>query len=338
MSGHNHPQNRTRKGWTILVGVVVVALLLSGCAKTPKVYHVGILSDGGNFAPIGDGFKAEMTALGYIEGQNIVYDMRNANSVPAEEQRLAKQLVDAKVDLIFAFPAPCAEAAHAATQGTNIPVVFGFTQIEGKNLVKSVREPGGNMTGVRYAGPELISRRLEILHEIAPQVKRVWVGYDRNGSNNPTALAALRPAASSLGITLVEVPVTAEEEFEADLAARAALADIGLDAILTMPDNFNTSSTGFAVLSKFAAEHNVPLAGGLAFQVKQGALFINGSNFTNEGKLAAPLADKIFKGTQAGTIPVVTPEQTLVINYKVAQQLGLTVPKGLLNMADEIIR
>ena len=331
----------SQKLWALLVWAVIISMLMSGCAGalTPKVYHVGILNDGGNFAAIGDGFKAKMTALGYIEGQNIVYDMQNANANPADEQRLAKQLADAKVDLIFTFPAPPTMAAYEATQGTNIPVVFAYFQVEGSGLVKSVREPGGNMTGVRYPGTELMTRRIELLHAIAPQVKRVWIGYDKKGANITVALEALRPAAARAGITLVEVPATAQGELAADLAAHAASADLGLDAILTMPDSFNTSPAGFAVLSKFAAEHNLPLAGGLASQAEQGALFINGTDFKSVGELAAPLADKILKGTtQPGTIPLVSPEQTLVINYKVAQQLGLTVPDGLIKLADKIIR
>ena len=190
---------------------------------------------------------------------------------------------------------------------------------------------------MRYPGPELVSKRLEILHEIAPQVKRVWIGYDKNNANIPPALEALRPTASSLGMTLVEVPATTLEELQADLATRTKSADLGLDAILAMPDSINTSPAGTAMLSKFAAEHKVPMAGGLASQV-QGALFVNGTNFTNVGELAAPLADKILKGTPAGTIPVVTPEQELYINYKVAQELGLTVPDGLLRQATEIVR
>ena len=327
----------TRKMWIPITWIVLAAILLSGCgAHQAKVYHVGILSAGGSFVAIGDGFKAQMTKLGYIEGQNISYNMQTSDD-PAKEQVMAKQLVDEKVDLIFAFPAPPTAAAYSAAQGTNIPVVFAYYQLEGNNLVKSVQKPGGNITGVRYPGPELISHRLQLLNEMVPQVKRVWVGYDKNGANNPAALDALRPAATSLGITLVEVPVTNQGDFGTDLATRAGSADLGIDAILTMPDSFNTSPDGFAVLSKFAAAHNLPLAGGLASQAQQGALFINGTDFNNVGELAAPLADKVLKGIPAGTIPVVTPEQTLIINNKVAQALGITVPAGLLNQADQVI-
>jgi len=335
-------KDNSQKVWRLFSWMIIAAILLSGCAETPapKVYRVGILTDNENFSTIGDGFKSKMTELGYIEGQNVTYEMRKAavTADATEEVRLAKELVDAKVDLIFAYPSPPTIAAYDATQGTNIPVVFAYHQIEGSKLVKSVRDPGGNMTGVRYPGPDMMSRRILLLHEIAPQVKRLWIGYDKNGQNTKIARDVLHSAAAEIEITLVEVPATKMEELAADLAARAASADLGIDAILTMPDNFNTSTAGFAVLSKFAAEHNLPLAGGIASQVENGALFINSTDNKNVGSLSAPLADKILKGVQAGTIPVVTPNQTLIINYKIAQGLGLTVPDSLLKQADKVIR
>lgn len=339
MLSQNNVQTRIQTGWITLIWVVVFALLLSGCgAEKPKVYRVGILS-GGSMAVISDGFKAEMTKLGYIEGQNIVYDAPDAGVNLAGAQSIAKKFVDDKVDLIFTSGStPSALAAQAATQGTDIPVVFTFATTEGTNLIKSVREPGGNITGVRYPGPEQISKRLDFLLEIAPQVKRVWIGYDKNSPNTAPTLEALRPAASSLGVTLVEVPATTLEELKADLAARDQAADPGLDAIILMPDGFSNSPDGFAMMSKFAAEHKVPLGGSFLYTVEQGAVFGNANNLIKVGELAASPADKILKGIPAGTIPVVTPEDDLYINYKVAQDLGLTIPEGLLKQAVQIIR
>jgi putative tryptophan/tyrosine transport system substrate-binding protein len=322
----------------MLTCAIVISLFLSGCgASKPKVYHVGFLTDNPSFTALGEGFKAKMTELGYIENQNVIYVVENPKSDPADELSSAKKLVDEKVDLIFSFPATDTIAAHTATQGTNIPVVFAYAQLEGTNLVKSVREPGGNMTGVRYPGPDMVTRRLELLLEMAPTVKRVWIGYDKNGPNIPAALEALRSTASSLGVTLVEAPVTTVEELGSDLAVRAQSADLGFDAIMSMPDEFNTSPAGFAILSKFATEHKLPLAGGIAFMAKGGALFVNTTDLANVGQLAAPMADKVLKGTLAGTIPVVTPEQNLLINYQVAQNLELKVPDGLLAQATQVI-
>jgi putative ABC transport system substrate-binding protein len=338
MNSKRHFKNRVRKVWLILAGVIILSLLLGGCAQKPKVYQVGLMSSNASFQAMIDGFKAKMAELGYVEGQNINYVVETAQATPDDRIRAAKKLVEEKVDLIFVSGSLDAVAAQAATQGSNVPVVFTYGQTEGTNLVKSVREPGGNMTGVRYPGPEMISRRLEVLLKMAPQIKRVWIGYNKSGPNAATTLAALRPAASSLGVTLVEVPAAKMDDIKADLDARTKVADLGMDAIMTMPDEFNTSAANFEVLSKFAAAHHLPVAGGLDSQAQQGAIFINGTDFKSVGALAAPLADKVLKGTAAGTIPVVTPEQTLVINYKVAQGLGLTVPEGLLKQATQIIR
>ena len=219
MQNKKNPQ----KLWTMFVYFIVIAALISGCgAQKPKVYRVGLMSYGKAFTVVGDGIKEKMTELGYIEGQNIVYETRIADEAAddAEELRLAKELVDAKVDVIVAFPSPSVVAAIEAAKGTNIPVVFVYYPIEGNALIKSVREPGGNITGVRYPGPELMTRRMQLLHAIAPQVKRVWIGYNATGPNTAVALDALRPAAAEAGITLVEVPVAKIEELAADRGAR----------------------------------------------------------------------------------------------------------------------
>ena len=331
-------KNRVWIRCTLLVVVIVLIPLLGACAPKPKTYQVGILCGSDAFLEVVAGFKAGMANLGYVEGENVIYDMQALNADPTGEQHAAERFVSNKVDLIFAVPTEPAVAAQAATRETGIPVVFAYAGIENSGLVNSVREPGGNITGVRFPGPEQISKRLEILLELAPQVRRVWIGYDRNYPNTSPALEALRPLAASRGVTLVEVPATTLEELEADLASRAAKEDIGIDAIILMPDIFNHSPDGWALIRGFAAQHRVPVAGSFLYTVEQGAVFGNANDLVRVGELAAPLADKILKGAPAGTIPVVTPDQALYINYKVAQQLGLTVSEGLLGQADEVIR
>ena len=336
MKNKAYSQTRVGNRWTMLVAVVVLALLLGGCgADKPKVYRVGMVS-GVTFTEINDGFKAKMAELGYVEEQNIVYVLPESET--EDEQITAEKFVKDEVDLIFTSSTPAALAAKAATQGTDIPVVFTYASTENTNLIESVRQPGGNITGVRYPGPEQQSKRLEILLELAPQVERVWVGHQEDNPNTPLALEALHSVASTKEITLVEVPAAALEELEADLAARAAADDPGIDAIILMPDGFSNSPEGLAMFIQFAAEHKIPLAGSFPYTVEQGAVFGNANVLYKVGEQAAPLADKIFRGTQAGTIPVVTPDQDLWINYKVAQDLGLTVPDGLLSLATEIIR
>jgi putative ABC transport system substrate-binding protein len=324
----------------LLFSLLIGFIILTGCnvQAAPKVYRVGILSGLDFFADTADGFKAKMTELGYIEGQNIVYDLQKTNFDPAREQEILEKFVADKVDLIFVFPTEASLAAKAVTQETNIPVIFANAFVEGNNLVESVRQPGGNITGVRFPGPDIAAKRLEILHELAPQAKRVWVPYLRDYPSVPPVLEVLRPAAASLGITLVEVPAASPADIQADLQARTQSADIGLDAILFIPEPLNVNPDAFATMSKFAVEHKVPIAGSFISEEGYGVVCANLTSNVEVGELAAPLADKILKGSPAGAIPVVSPEAHLQLNYKVAQELGLTVSEGLLSQAEEIIR
>ena len=135
----------------------------------------------------------------------------------------------------------------------------------------------------------------------------------------------------------MEIPVNTLEEMQADLEARAKLDDPGVDAFLQMADGLTHSPDGSALVMKFAQEHNLPFGGGHYYQADQGALFAYSPYDFEMGKLAAPIVDKVLKGTPAGTIPLSTPENHLIINYKVAQALELTVPDALLKMAEKII-
>lgn len=338
MSDSSHSQDRIRKGWALLVGLVVSILLLSGCAKTPKVYRVGILVGADTLGALVDAFQAEMTELGYVEDKNIIYDVQRSNADPAEEQRIADQFVSDKVDLVFAFPGQTARAVKVAAQGTNIPIVFANAVIEGTDLIESVRSPGGNITGVRVSGPELALKSLESLLELTPQAEQIMLIYDPNYSTTPFALEVLHPAASSSNVMFQEVHITRVQDTQAVLQGLDKSGDIHMDAIMLLQDTIPRSSEASGLILKFADAHRVPVVGGPVALVRNGAVLSAATDILEQGKLAASLADKIFKGTPAGTIPVMSPGPRLYINYAKAQELGLTVPEGLLKQATEIIR
>jgi putative tryptophan/tyrosine transport system substrate-binding protein len=339
MQPSHHTQNRMRKGRALLVGIVMLALLLSGCgAAATKVYRVGILSGIDFYANTVDGFKTRMTELGYIEGQNITYDMQKPDSDPTSVQRITDKFAADQVDLMFVFPTNAALAAKATAQKTNIPALFAIASIEGVDLVKSVREPGGNITGVRLPAPDMALKRFEIMRELAPQAKRLWVPYQRDVPIVFSQLAVLRPAAAAAGVTLVESPFANVAELQADLQARAKAGDIGMDAILMLVEPLTVTPASFTVIAKFAAEHKLPMGGALMSVGDYKSAFGVTIDNIAVGKQAALLADKILKGTPAGAIPVASPENILLINYNAAQAQGLTVPEGLLRQAAQVIR
>jgi putative ABC transport system substrate-binding protein len=311
----------------------------AGCGKKPqKVYRVGILSGLDRFADIADSFKAKMAEMGYIEGSNIIYDTQKTNFEPDKENQILRKFVADKVDLIFGFNTEVAAEAKAATQGTNIPVIFANANIEGTSLVNCISQPGGNITGVRYPGTDVAVRRLEILHEIVPQAKRIWLPYQKNYPGIPGQLVGVRQVAASLGVTLMEFPADGLTGLQAEMERRSQLSDIGFDAVLFIPESLSTIRTTFDTIARFTKERKIPIGG--SFVVTEegyGTIFAVTINDNEIGKQASYLADKIFKGIPAGTIPVITPEACLIINYKAVKELGLTVPEKLLSRADEII-
>ena len=323
----------------VLTILILVCISFGSCdEKKEKMYRVGIISEVDAFTAIADGLKAKMTELGYLEGQNITYDIRIANMNPEQEKKVAQKFVQDRVDLIFSFPTEASIAAKEAARGTEVPVVFANANIEGTNLVENIRHPGGNITGVRFPGSDNDVMRLELLHNFVPRAKRVLIVYDPNYPTTQIVAEALRQAAPSFGITLLEDLVTSVEELKESFRKRSAMDDIGIDALLIMPEFLNHTPDGFAAILNFANEHRLPLGGGAPFTVDLGAIYTFHPDFFETGMLAATIIDKIFKGTPAGTIPVATPESHLIINYRVIKELGLSVSDGLLSRARTIIR
>jgi putative ABC transport system substrate-binding protein len=319
--------------------VIVLALLLAGCgAQKPEIYRVGILSGLDFMAGAVDGFKTGMAELDYVEGQNVSYDLQTTNFDMEAYRSILQQFVVDEVDLIFVFPTEASQEAKAATQGTDIPVVFTIANIEDTGLVSSVREPGGNVTGVRYPGPDIALKRFEIMRELAPQATRMWIPFQRGYPIVNSQLEVLRPAAAAAGVTLIEAPADNAAELEADLQARAQSGDLGLDAILFIAEPLAVTPDAFLVMAQFAAEHRIPIGGALMEIEGYGSIFGVNVDPIEAGRRAASLADRILRGTPAGTIPVVSAENFLQINYRVAQDLGVEVPASLLSMADEVIR
>lgn len=318
----------------VSIFIFLTAFVLTGCAnKTEeKRYRVGILSGIDYLLPTVDGFQEKMTELGYIEGKNIAYQVRKTNFDPPEEKRILEKWAAEKVDLIVTSPTEVSLEAKSVTKGTGIPVLFANAFIEGSDLIDTIRNPGGEVTGIRYPAPDIAIKSLEILLEVAPRAKRIWLPYLDGAPTVQSQLDALRKAAKVYGITLSEFPTHSAAEIKAELDKRKELADPGIDAIMHIAEPVATWSDVAEVISNFVVERK------LAYHGTSGkcVIILTIDSYT-VGKQAALLADKILKGIPAGTIPVVSADPVLTINYTVAQELGLTVPEGLLLRADRIL-
>jgi putative ABC transport system substrate-binding protein len=331
---------KSQKVLALFSWVVIVALLLSGCSSTQesKQYKVGILIGLGFTSPIADGFKAGMTDLGYVEGKNITYDVQTTDFDIPTYQSILKKFVADKVDLIVVTPTEATIEAKTITKDTNIPVVFSFAFTEGMGIIDSVGQPGGNITGVRFPGVDITLKRYEILRKIAPEARRIWMPYQKGYPIVPPQLEALKTASTADGVTLIPFAANNAAELQTELDKRAASADPGMDAIMLLVEPLTVSPDAFGTIAKFAYAHNLPFGGAYNKSGEYASVYGVNVDLFKSGKLAAPLADKIFKGTKAGSIPAVTPDNFIQIDYKVAQQFGLIIPDGVLKQADEIIR
>lgn len=325
-----------RRGWMVFA---LVAMLVSGCTgQAKKQYKVGILVGLGFTAPVAEGFKAGMGELGYVEGKNIVYDVQTTEFDMSAYQNILKKFVADKVDLIVVTPTEATIEAKKIAEGTGIPVVFSFAFTEGMGIIDSVAQPGGNITGVRFPGVDVQIKRFEIMSKIAPNAKRIWMPYQRGYPIVPPQLEALEPLAKAEGVTLIPFPADNAAEIQAELDKHSAVEDPGMDAILFLVEPLAVSNDAFEAVAKFAYDHNLPFGGVYNTVGEYTSPFGVNVDLFQSGKMAAPLADKIFKGTPAGTIPATSATNFIQINYKVAKEFGLTIPEGILKQADEIIR
>lgn len=328
------------------VGMVVVGYFIlfasSGSPfkqglQNPPVWHIGILADSTTYTSIAYGFEAKMAELGYIEGRSVVYDLEYGNTDKGKEQQIVQKFVADKDNLVFAFPTGAAIIAKQTAASSGIPVLFAWSTVEGANLIDNMNIPGGNITGVRFPGASLATDRLKLLHQLIPKAKNVLAPYLSGYSVDVDALQYLRPEAATLGITLVEMPVNTIDDLKAGLASSSASV-AGADAVFMMPDSFTQAPEQWALIKAFAAEHNVPIAGMAASEADDGALFTYIPDTTDVGKQAAILADEIFRGVAAGTIPVVTPQSYLRVNAGVAKKLDITISPDILAGANEVIQ
>ena len=305
-------------------------MCLSG-AQAGRLIKIGALTDSWGPTTGIVGFRDGLQQLGYRENQDFVLGVRFTQGNVAELPAAARDLVKHGVDLIaVAGGAAVAQAAQQAT--TNIPIVFmGGRDPVDAGLVKSFARPGGNVTGVADFEDDLVPKRMEILRELAPGVKRLLVVYNAANPDAVSKLGVHRDAARRLGIALLEKPVRTEEEARATIAA-ARKPDV--DAMFA-PRSLSLNIPGLMLQ---IAEASIPVMFQDAFFVERGGLVSYAANTYEVGRQAARIADKILKGGRPADLPVEQPTKVdLVINLKTARALGLTIQPSLQLRADRVI-
>jgi putative ABC transport system substrate-binding protein len=299
-----------------------------------KVYRLGWLSP--SAPPVspdraGGLLRGPLTELGYVEGQNLVVEPRYAEGKIEQLPALAAELVRLHVDIIVAVGPPAIQAVKDATK--TIPIVMGFgpDPVE-RGFVASLARPGGNVTGVTLvAGTLLAGKRLELLKEMAPRVKRIAVLItDESGSKSQ--LAEAQKAAPSLGVRLLVVEARHadyEKAFATMVAQRA-----GALFVVSSPILFRDRKR----IIDLAAKHRLPAIYEWSEHTEEGGLMAYGSNLSGLYRRVAAYVDRIFKGANPAELPVEQPTVfELTVNRRTARALGLTIPPAILARADRII-
>jgi len=330
----------TRVDALILVFLFLIApagvVALPGAAahaqerQAGKVYRLGFLRAGPPPRIWIEAFQQGLRERGYVDGQNVVVEFRFTDGSLDQLPQLAEELVRSKVDVILASSSPAAVAAKKATR--SVPIVFvNVYDPVGLGLVPSLGHPGGNITGLSYSSADLGGKRLELLRELVPKLRRVAVLSHPATPSTPKQLEEAETAARTLGIQLQTVPIRSPHDFDS-----AFKAVRGADALLPLDVAFFT--THRARLVGLAATTRLPAVYGNREMVEAGGLMSYGVDFADLYRRAATYADKILKGAKPADLPVEQPAKfELVINMRAAKALGLNISPSLLARADEVI-
>ncbi|HHY24627.1 MAG TPA: ABC transporter substrate-binding protein [Clostridiaceae bacterium] len=317
----------------IFILVVLFSISLTACSTTSdKVVKIGIsqLVQHPALDSACEGFIEALKEAGYEEGKNIKIDMQNAQGDVTNAQTIARKFADEKVDMILAIATPAAQAVANVTKVIPI-LITAVTDPVMAGLAESLDEPGGNVTGTTDMNP--VSEQIKLIKDLVPNVKNVGILYNSGEINSKVQVDMAKEAADSLNLNIVEATVS--NSSEVNQAAQSLLGRV--DAIYVPTDNTIVSAIGAVI--KVANDNKIPVIGSERGQVDAGAIATKGIDYKELGRQTGQIAVKIIKGKKPQDIPIEGSKVvTLIVNQKAAETIDLTIPKGILDKADEIIK
>ena len=317
---------RRRQFITLLGGAAAWPLAVG--AQQPNVATIGILVTG-NPSPEAflQGFRGALRAAGLIEGQNIHLEVRSSEGNDTLLPQKATELVRLKVDVIVASLTPATQAARHAT--SDIPIVMAPAGDPiATGLISSLARPGGNITGVSGAAVETAGKRLELIRELLPSVRRVALLANETDPFAAPFAVQLGQSARSIGMQIEPILVHPDAP---QAPAFAAMSAKQVDAFIVELGTIRPETAELAI------QHRLPSSGPRGWPSTGGLIGYSG-NLVEMNRLAADYVDKILKGRKPADLPVALPIKfDLAVNLKTAKALGLEIPPMLLARADEVI-
>ncbi|MGB8443607.1 MAG: ABC transporter substrate-binding protein [Pseudolabrys sp.] len=326
---------RRREFLGVLAGAVAVLPRVARAQQGERVRRVGVLMPFTANDPEAQArnalFEQSLRELGWMVGRDLQIDYRWPGGEAASIRRDAAELVALAPDVIMTVGSLTMGPMQLATQ--TIPIVFvNLADPVGAGFVQSLARPGGNATGFTNYEYSMSGKWVELLKQIAPNVKRVAILRDPTSAAGIGQFSAIQSAAQSLGVNLTPVSVRDAGEIERGVAAFARSDNGGL--IVT------SGGTAFRrdLIIELASRHKLPAVYPFRYYAKDGGLITYGPDPRDSVRHAAAYVDRILKGEKPADMPVQAPTTyELVINLKTAKALGLTVPPSLLARADEVI-
>jgi putative tryptophan/tyrosine transport system substrate-binding protein len=326
---------------SILVAVVLVAVAViaeaQSAAKIPRIGFVSANGDPSNPGPNVEAFRQAMRDLGYVEGKNIQVEYRYIEGKSERIATLVTGLIQLKVDVLVTAALSATRVAKKETK--TIPIVINVPDDPvALGLVDNLARPGGNITGLARLGRELSGKRLELLTEAVPGIKRVGILYSSTGVGGPGTRRNFEDyevPARALKITAQSITVRNPSQ-DLDGAFREAIrgranAVIIINTTPVFP--FRKKITDLAI------KNRLPLLAEASNWVDDGGLMSYGANDAESYRRLATYVDKILKGAKPADLPVEQPTKfELVINLKTAKEIGLTIPPNVLARADKVIK
>jgi ABC-type uncharacterized transport system substrate-binding protein len=323
---------------TFICGIgmsMLVATQRGRAQQTQTVYRIALVEAGAASANqhFVDAFFEGLREHGYVPGKNAIVDVRWAEGQAEGFRRALAELIKLRPAVIVVSSTVGAVEAKRAT--ASIPVVFiGVPDPVGSGLVRGLAQPGGNLTGLaRSAGEGLVGKTVQELREIAPGVTRIAILWNPGAAIEERRTQAVA-AAQAIGITPLVVEVGDRNGLE---AAFATMRKERANALFVVTDPLTLANRD--VIVKLAASNHIPAVYEFGEFVRSGGLIAYAPSITEQFRRAAIYVDKILRGAKPEDLPIEQPTKfELVINLKTAKALGITVPKGMLLRADEVIQ
>jgi putative ABC transport system substrate-binding protein len=323
-----------RRQFIVFLGSMAIAAPRGATAQTSKIYRLGTLTVGSPIASTagtGAVLIAGLAQRGYTLGQNLAYEARGAAGKVGQTPQLMQELKAANVGAVVTVSYPAAVAAKESGVPTVIASGSGDPVTTG--LVNSLARPGGNVTGISDDASMLSTKRLELLKEMSPRLRRVAMLWNQDDLGMSLRYEASARAAKEIGVTVLPLGVREPEDFD---QAFAAMYREPPDAILMVTDSLTLLNR--KRVFDFALERRLPAIYEQDFIARDGGLMSYGADQRESFDRAAALVDRIFKGAKPADLPFELPTRyQFVLNLKTAKAMNLTVPPTLLAIADEVI-